>query len=390
MTRQRAPVEPLSRAAWNRVEAGLFARLERGEHLNQRVDAAGEHAPLPGWLGSSWVGRRWLGRSRVGNGWAGRGVAGAMVFAAAAAFALWWSTASVRQAPSDPMTLAGSAAAELAKHETRIVTTEAPTETTLGDAHVTLAAHSDVTVSGSERDGWRVRLDAGAVDCAVAPRLGRPPFVVQGGEILVTVVGTRFSVTRDGARSRVDVREGHVRVDAADVHALLAPGESWPAVASGRDVAPSSGARAAASNLGAPGGAPTGAATRLDAATEHGAGTPGAAARAGLGADSIPARATPERARPESAQQRFERAARLEARAPRAALAIYERLSRGRGPWAQNALYARARLELEGGNLQRAESLLRRYEQRYPQGLNARDVEALLTRIEQTRPAASP
>jgi FecR-like protein len=355
MTRERAPVEPLSRAAWNRVEAGLFARLEREEHLREGGNALRDgkarrlHVPL----------RRWIG--------------GGLAFAAAAALGLWWSTASVREHDLAPS--GGDPVAEVGPHETRIVTTEAPTETMLGDAHVTLAARSDVTVSGSERAGWQLRLDAGAIDCAVAPRLSRPPFVVHGGEIQVTVVGTRFTVTRDGARARVDVREGHVRVDGANVHVLLAPGESWPPIEGGHGVANG--------NAVAPEPTATAADSRAQAASL-------AAHGAAPAAQPAPA---PEQARtelghspPESAQQRYERAARLEAKAPRAALAVYERLSRGKGPWAQNALYARARLELEGGHQQRAESLLRRYQQRFPHGLNARDVETLLARIEKSGP----
>jgi FecR-like protein len=325
MTRARTPVEPLSRSAWNRVEAGLFARLEGGEHLRERADA--RRSRSPGWR------------------WAGAGGAGA-----AAAFCLWWGLGELRDTAPGPAPAGTAQATAVAPHETRILTTEAPTETTLGDAHVTLAAHSDVTVAGSDEDGWRLRLAAGAIDCAVAPRLGRPPFVVQGGETQVTVVGTRFTVTREGARSRVDVREGHVRVDSATVHVLLAPGEGWP---------PAERAATAAEPPALPVAPPT-----PDAAP-----APGAAP-----------------ARPESAQRRFERATRLEAKAPRAALDLYERLSRGTGPWAQNALYARARLELERGNPQRAEPLLRRYLRRYPQGLNARDVETLLARIQKAAP----
>jgi FecR-like protein len=361
MTRERVPVEPLSRSAWNRVEAGLFARLDSGEHVKARAEA----------------GRSRLPRLR----WAGAGVA----CAAAAAICLWWGFAELRHTAPEtaasgtaaPENAASSTVAAVAPHETRILTTDAPTETTLGDAHVTLAAHSDVAVSGSGLEGWRVRLDAGSIDCAVAPRLGRPPFVVQGGETEVTVVGTRFTVRREGARSRVDVREGHVRVDSAGVHVLLSPGEGWP---------PAEGAsRAAASaEAAAPGAAIDGGASDVPAAAQP---LPSFQPRA---AAVVPTQPPPSLARPESAQRRFERATRLEAKAPRAALAIYERLSRGTGPWAQNALYARARLELERGNLQHAEPLLRRYLRRYPQGLNTRDVEALLARIQKSEPTRRP
>ena len=76
----------------------------------------------------------------------------------------------------------------------------------------------------------------------------------------------------------------------------------------------------------------------------------------------------------------FNRAARLESKNPRAALAIYRDLARGKGPWAANALYAQARLELELGHSERAKRLLERYLERHPRGLNAPDVRELLER----------
>jgi len=235
------------------------------------------------------------------------------------------------------------------RHEARIVSTDAPTETTLGEAAITLAAHSDVGVAGSDAEGWLVRLDAGQVDCKVAPRRGRPPFVVQAGETKVSVVGTRFTVTRAGSAARVSVSEGHVQVDSGSSHVLLGPGESWPSE---------------------PEAAPAVEPVEPEPADE-------------------PVRAEPARGKRAAyvvtprAQQRFERAARLEAKDPKAALSIYQQLARGKGPWAANALYAQARLELERGRPQRAEPLLRRYLERHPQGMNAGDVRKLLAQIEQ-------
>jgi hypothetical protein len=75
----------------------------------------------------------------------------------------------------------------------------------------------------------------------------------------------------------------------------------------------------------------------------------------------------------------FERAARLEARDPKAALEMYRRVG-ARGPWAANALYGRARLELELGDTTRARRDLELYLRRYPEGANAADVRALLDR----------
>lgn len=329
MSLKRPPVEPLSRPAWDRVEAGVFARLDRGEHLLPSVE---HDAP------SLWHARRWA-------------MAGA--FAAAASLALFWrfgmsGDGAEPSTPAAPVAQVSPAPAAPAapRHEARIVSTDAPTETTLGEAVITLAAHSDVGVAGSDSEGWLVRLDAGQVDCKVAPRRGRPPFVVQAGETKVSVVGTRFTVTREGGAARVSVTEGHVQVDSGSSHVLLGPGESWPS----------------------------------EPALEPEPIDPEEA--------SEPPRAQPVRGKRSTyvvtprAQQRFERAARLEAKDPAAALSIYQQLARGKGPWAANALYAQARLELERGRPERAEPLLRRYLERHPQGMNAGDVRKLLDQIE--------
>lgn len=334
MSTKRPPVEPLSRPAWDRVEAGLFARLDRGEHLIASVDRSPTvlHA------------RRWA-------------LAGAL--AAAASVALWWRIGASDLAPevaplAQQTVQVAPSPAPVARHESRIVTTDAPTETTLGEAVITLAAHSDVNVAGSDAEGWLVRLDAGQVDCTVAPRHGRPPFVVQGGETRVTVVGTRFRVARQGEASRVGVTEGRVQVDSGAVHVLLGPGDNWP----------SQGASAEPSLE--PSAEPS-----LEPSLE-----PEPPARRAV------RRSTSDYVVATRAQQRFERAARLEAKDPAAALALYQQLARGKGPWAANALYAQARLELERGRPERARPLLSRYLERYPQGLNSADVRKLLEQVE--------
>jgi ferric-dicitrate binding protein FerR (iron transport regulator) len=338
MSSQRPPVEPLSRPAWERVEAGLFARLDRGEHLLPPEHELGhgrpvDEAPARGARRHLW----WL--------------AGA--FAAAACIAVWLSVGAgggVTAVVSPGASVEAPAPAAL--HEARIATTDAPTETTLGESVVVLAAHSEVNVAGSDAAGWRVRLETGQVDCQVAPRHGRPPFVVQAGATQVTVVGTRFSVARRGDTATVNVTEGKVQVDAGESHVLLGPGESWSK--------------------------PEASAVASDAVSAN-----GEAALEPPGADGDDAElAAPRGKAAPPAQQRFNRAARLESKNPRAAIAIYRDLARGKGPWAANALYAQARLELELGHTERAEKLLRRYLERHPRGLNAADVRALLERAE--------
>jgi transmembrane sensor len=186
-----------------------------------------------------------------------------------------------------------------------------------------------------------VRLEAGRIDCEVAPRLGRPAFVVEVAETRVTVVGTRFSVARTGEHVSVNVREGHVRVSSGGAEVLLGAGERWPEPASG---------------------------SQLSAPVKE-------SARVAAG------RAPSPSARADSAQRRFERAARLEASDPSAAIAIYAELARRAGPWAANALYAQARLEMERGRPERARPLLQRYLRRHPKGLNVSDVRALSAQL---------
>jgi hypothetical protein len=209
------------------------------------------------------------------------------------------------------------------------VTTSAETRTMLGEAALTLAADSDVQVRGNDDQGWLIQLERGRVECEVAPRQGRPAFVVQAGETRVSVVGTRFSVTREGDGAAVSVRQGQVRVESGATRVLLGPGDRWPAA---------------------------GAEPKRDRAKR------------------------PARQNDETARARFERAAQLEASEPEKALRIYAELAKAKGPWAQNALYAQARLTSELGQDELARLLLRRYLARYPKGGNAQDVRALLER----------
>lgn len=318
--RAKAPVEPLSRAAWDRVESGLFARVAQGEH-RLFVPAEPRLARSPLW-------------------WAV-----AVAAAAAAVIGLNSLPSSLAEPPAAAPPLAVRVEPPPATH---IATTDAPTRTTIGEATLTLGAHSEMRLSGSDAQGWLVLLDRGAVDCEVAPRHGRPPFVVQAGETRVTVVGTRFSVRRDGSEQQVQVREGHVHVQSGVADLMLGPGETWPNEP------------------------PT---ISSDSLPE-------------VRAPARPAqlRALRPRAFAHDRASQFASAARLEASDPEAAIARYRQLAAGKGPWAANALYAQARLELERGRTARAATLLRRYREHHPRGTNAADVEALLQRLESAGP----
>jgi transmembrane sensor len=67
-------------------------------------------------------------------------------------------------------------------------------------------------VSSKTRDVW---LDRGEAYFEVAHDAGRP-FVVHVGQRQVTVLGTKFSVRREGDRIEVDVVDGRVRVNTGD------------------------------------------------------------------------------------------------------------------------------------------------------------------------------
>lgn len=327
-TRVPSEVEPLSRAAWDRIEAQLFERIEHGEHRRPAVVERSVHAPLRLWAGAA--------------------------LAAAAVLAFWLQYAPALSGEVSSVTPAASSAAS---GVTRFSTTDAPASTMLGETTLLLAPHSEVLVAGSDAGGWLVQLGLGEVDCQVAPRRGRPPFVVQAGETRVTVVGTRFTVHREGLAARVQVREGHVHVQSGSTEELLGPGDAWP-----REPTIISSAALPEVQAAPVASQPTSA--------------------------RVPSR-RPERSANHARQ--FAKAAQLEARDPDAASAVYRELAAGRGPWAANALYAQARLAAERGRTQLAVRLLRRYQLRHPRGANAADVDAQLQRLAaSTRGGARP
>lgn len=319
---RRVTIEPLSRATWNRVESRLFESLDRGEHLVEPAAADRGH-------------ERWSPRAR----WLATGLL-ATGLAVAAVLLLFLRPSS----PENVLRVAGArvafpaaTGAQALPAPSRIETNTAAVQSAIGDSVLEIAAHSALRVSGDDTRGWLIELEAGQVSCHVAPRRGRPPFVVRAGETRVTVVGTRFSVERRFEGARVTVQEGIVRVQSGTEDIQLHPGQTWPE-------------------------------------------------RAAPSAPPVPEPAAPAKAkaklqpmgqgRARAAQRRFERAALLEATDPKQALRIYRQLDRS-GPWRSNALYARARLELALGQPQ-AQQDLRSYLKRYPDGPNAEDVRGLL------------
>lgn len=322
-------VEPLAESSWNRIERAVFEQLD-AERPAPREDA---HA-----------------RARRRRCLAFGGVAAA---ALAGAFALALIGRGARPETS------------------RIVTAEAGSQVTYGEAALEVQPQSAVLISGS------------GVTCDIAPRHGRPPFTVQAGGVRVRVVGTRFSVTRAGDSARVSVEHGVVEVTEGGRVARLGAGERWPGPAAHATapapVAPRPEATRPVTHTRAEHRArPTAAApatSHQPPATLQAPATPQAPR------PSDPAPATTAPAPAPSAAARFEAAARLERRDPDAAAAAYARLADEGGPWAPNALYAAGRLAADRGRHGDARTLLERYLARHPRGANAEDARQLLLRL---------
>ncbi len=230
----------------------------------------------------------------------------------------------------------------------RIVTRAHAQPAKLDDAELQVEPGSALVLLDDRRGGALVVIERGSARFAVPERKARPPFVVRAGDARVEVVGTRFRVERVGDGARVDTYEGAVRVWSSGQPTLVRRGERFE---------PQPRAPATPAPAPAPALVPAAPAPQPQAA----------AAAPGL--------------RVEGHRQRFEQAALLERVDPQQALQIYRNLAAQRGPWAENALYAAGRLELERGRRASAERLLRRYLDRHPAGVNASDARALLQQL---------
>ncbi len=179
-------IEPLSDVSWARVERDLWSRMTDARSLEVRPIAS----------------RRWW--------WL------AAPALAAAGLALVLGTRG-----SEPVASSGSDEQPL-----RVVSSATPSSVTLGDAHVTLDSETAMVMSG-DRDSQRALLERGAAWFSIAPRAGRPPFVVLAGDAVVRVVGTRFRVARSDERATVEVEHGIVEVQYRGVAARLVAGQRW-------------------------------------------------------------------------------------------------------------------------------------------------------------------
>jgi hypothetical protein len=319
----RLPVPPLSDHAWSAIEAGVFQQLDRGLEPISPPARRGQWSsfalPFAAVAAAAGVALA-FGLSRPNQG--SRAPEVALLDPAP-------SEAPSALALADDHSLSDAPDPELRQH---IITTTGATTASFGDSLLSIANHSDLRISGSEHKGWRVLLEEGEARFDVTPRPGRPEFTVEAGEVTVRVVGTNFDVRRQDGITHVAVHRGRVRVEHLGQQAVLDPGDTWTEPESIVDSEPAPPAR-------------------------------GMAPR--------------QRKRP-SARQEFEEAASLESTAPDQALSKYRRISDAGGPWAANALYARARLMREQGRQAAAEQLLVRYLERYPRGNNAADARRLL------------
>jgi ferric-dicitrate binding protein FerR (iron transport regulator) len=162
--------------------------------------------------------------------------------------------------------------------------------------------------------GTVLRLEAGVLTARVGPRPDRP-LIIDAGSARVEVIGTAFTVARQGAEVRVEVEEGRVRVTGADGVFELGPGQSW------RSPAP-----APAAPPPAPPAPPAGAPGYRDA-----------------------------RALEDSGEAE-------------AAVAAYRAVAAAGGPYAEDARYAIVRVLRVAGDRHGAREAAREYLDRYPRG----------------------
>jgi hypothetical protein len=348
------PIEPLSDIAWSRVERGLWAELDT------------DNAPTPA------RSRRWI--------WL---VAPAMAVAAMIAIVLATHTAG-----TPTTTFFGD-------DPTQLVTEAAPSSLSIGDIHLTLDPYSAISMR-HESDAPTATLERGAAWFTVAPRADRPAFTVVAGDTTVRVIGTRFRVSRSAEYVTVQVEHGRVDVRSHGVGAEVEAGQTWssqtpnvvttsiqtataevPAKNASKHVAPdaiSSPVDKPAVELPSgrtlPRTKPTGDKPVIVKATTDKPVT------------EKPVTPDVDKGKPaaDPNDTEFNRLATLERRDPTAAINGYIALS-GRDPrWAEQALYAAARLAADQRPT-RAAGLLEIFLGRFPNSRNADDARVLLARI---------
>jgi hypothetical protein len=264
----------------------------------------------------------------------------------------------------------------------RLETAEGASRFTIGESFLVVAPRSLVMVGGDDEHGVDVSLDRGAITCVVAPRHGRPPFLVDAGDVRVRVVGTKFNVARSDTGVSVDVDHGVVEVVAKGTVVTLHDGEHWPASVADTPTlvpAPTESGSVAAS---LPHTEPSTQVARPRSDPPH----PPSVIVAEPPADwSTPAPSSaviPQAAPPPTMQERFEGATKMERSRPDDAMAAYREVAASGSAWAPTALFALARLEADQGRAAEAKRHLNEYLAKYPRGVNADDARALLQRMQ--------
>ena len=258
-------------------------------------------------------------------------------------------------------------------------------------ARVGCASETDVRLARDSAADDRLELSRGSVSFQV-PKLGPGHTLsVQTRDALVTVRGTRFTVSVDGPNARpvthVAVSEGRVQVDSVSGTVFLTAGQEWSSAT------PSVAASATASAVPtrAPATAAPAVSEKREASTPEVAAPSGVARRAPSGQRSVEKAAVGRGAElPASSTLReenvlYERALRrAQAGESSAALGDLEALMarHPRSPLVQNARVEHFRILLRLGNRSLAASEARRYLSDYPDGFarsEAKNV-ALLSR----------
>jgi hypothetical protein len=326
-------VEPLSEQRWAKIGRSLATRLA------VETNDVNERSFVPR---SRFGGRAWLLAAAL---------MGAAVGAVVAARSL-----------SDPAVV---------EHPSRITTGSTPSHLALSGLSLDVEPQSAVVVGAETPQGLLIIVDRGSIVCQVAPRSKDAPVIVQAGAARVRVLGTRFSVARLGESARVKVQQGVVEVSSRGGTYRVQAGEEWSNVGTPPVPAEPVGVSSAASSASNDEAGPRGPSTARRAST---------ATKAKSASALAP---TPESAVAlgPSRQEIFEQATLLERSDPGRASKLYGSLESGGDSWAQHALYARGRLEATRGNGTEARRLLERYLERFPNGSNAEDAQAVLKRL---------
>ena len=328
-------IEPLDDARWAKIEENVLSEVARmaPEPLASRAD---ESASKPSAV-----------RARIAAATFGFVAMAALVLLLLRTFAPTGATAN------------GAGGAPL-----HVASGDSASHASIGSAELEIGPRTEVVATGDDTRGIVVVLERGSITFEVPPRAGRPPFVVQAGDVGVRVVGTRFRVDRD--RDRVTVKVAHGTVEVSH-HGEIRPvheGEQWSSRADSTPT-PSSNTDVASDHTPPP--SPSVAPPSTSGSLEP---RPSSSAR---GPSPSPVGADDRAA--------YEAAARSEGFDYAGALAGYQKVAARGGPWAEPSLFAAGRLAAEHGDRATARALLQDYLRRYPNGRNAADARALLARL---------